>query len=73
MQFHYCIMLCVRNLCILTVQKVVHGDIYILWNHCYLGLSYKKKSTQCDNPVLITTEVPQRSRRVIQADFQCDH
>ena len=29
MQFHYCIMLCVRNLCIL-VQKVVHGDIYTL-------------------------------------------
>ncbi len=29
MQFHYCIMLGVRNLCIL-VQQVVHGDIYTL-------------------------------------------
>ena len=36
MQFHYCIMMCVRNLCIL-VQKVVHvhGDIYYtLCSHC---------------------------------------
>ena len=30
MQFHYCIMLCVRNFCIqpVLVQKVVHGDIF---------------------------------------------
>ena len=48
MQFHYCIMLCVRNLCI-PVQKVVHGDIHyvVTVNRSTL---YPPEKPQCDNP-----------------------